>query len=95
MTVARIYIMHASDSGEMETGLEALADAVRAMPGSEGVELLRDLGNEKRFLFVEKWESVEAHTAGLDKLDKSLLAPIGAASDGPPDGSYYDYLKTV
>jgi len=95
LTVARIYTLHAIDSGEMETGLEALADAVRAMPGCEGVEVLRDLGNERRFLFIEKWESVEAHTAGLDALDKSLLAPVGAASDGPPDGSYYDYLKIV
>ena len=95
MTVARIYIIHATDSAEMEAGLEALADAVRAMAGSQGVEVLRDLGNEKRFLFIEKWESEEAHAAGLDALDKSLLAPVSAASDGPPDGAYYDYLKTV
>ncbi len=95
MTVARIYIIHATDSAEMETGLEALADAVRKASGSEGVEVLRDLGNEKRFVFIEKWESEAAHAAGLDALDKSLLAPISAASDGPPDGSYYDYLKVV
>jgi heme-degrading monooxygenase HmoA len=95
MTVARIYIMHASDSAAMEAALEPLADAVRAMDGSEGVEVLRDLGNEKRFIFVEKWVSEEAHAAGFDVLDKSLLGPVGAASDGPPDGAYYDYLKVV
>jgi quinol monooxygenase YgiN len=95
MTVARIYIIRATDSAAMEAGLEALADAVRKMPGSEGVEVLRDLGSEKRFIFVEKWESEQAHAAGLDALDKSLLGPVGAASDGPPDGSYYDYLKVI
>ncbi len=95
MAVARIYIMHASDSAAMEAGLETLADAVRAMAGSQGVEVLRDLGNEKRFIFIEKWASEEAHVAGLDALDKALLEPVRAASDGPPDGSYYDYLKVV
>ncbi len=97
MTVARIYIMHAADGHDatLETGLTALADAVRQAPGSEGVELLRDLGNEKRFIFIEKWVSEEAHGAAFEALDKSLLGPVQASVDGPPDGSYYDYLKVV
>jgi quinol monooxygenase YgiN len=97
MTVARHYVMHAKDgeSAVLETALRALADAVRPLPGSEGVELLRDLGNEHRFMFVEKWESVEAHKAAGAQLPKAALAPVMAALDGPPEGGYLDYLKTL
>lgn len=97
MTIARHYIMHAAEGHDatLETALFALADAVRAIPGSEGVELLRDLGNERRFIFIEKWESVEAHKNARDHLPKDAFAPVGAVLDGPPDGAYFDYLKTV
>jgi len=95
MTVARLYIMHARESAEMESALEALADAVRAVPGCEGVEMLRDLGNEKRFIFIEKWVSEEAHKDAGKVLPKEALAPLQAALDGPPDGAYFDYLKVV
>ncbi len=97
MTVARLYIIHAAEgrSAQMEAGLEGLADIVRKAAGSEGVELLRDLGNEHRFIFVEKWESEEAHGAALANMPAGALDPVQAAADGPPDGSYYDYVKTV
>ena len=49
MTVARHYIMTAKQGGsaQLETALSNLADAVRKVAGSEGVELLRDaFGNQ-------------------------------------------------
>lgn len=97
MTTARFYIMHAADGkdGALETALRALADAVRPLPGCEGVELLRDSGNEHRFFFIEKWASIEAHKEGGKALGKEALAPVMAALEGPPDGSYLDYLVTV
>lgn len=97
MTVTRHYVMHAKDgdSAVLETALRALADQVRPIPGCEGVELLRDLGNEHRFLFTEKWESVDAHKAAGQHLPKEALAPVMAALDGPPDGGYFDYLVTA
>ena len=97
MTVARLYILHAVEgrAAQMEAALEGLADVVRKAAGSEGVEVLRDLGNEHRFIFIEKWESEEAHGAALGSLPPGTIDPVQAASDGPPDGSYYDYVKTV
>jgi heme-degrading monooxygenase HmoA len=97
MTIARHYLMHAAEGKDatLETALAGLADVVRALPGSEGVELLRDLGNERRFVFIEKWESVEAHKAGGPLVPKDVFAPVMAALDGPPEGAYLDYLKTV
>lgn len=97
MTIARHYVMTAREGQDavLETALRALADVVRTVPGSTGVELLRDLGNARRFIFIEKWESVEAHAQGGAHIPKESLAPLMAALDGPPDGAYFDYLKTV
>lgn len=97
MTVARHYVMmaKAGSSAALETALAVLADDVRALPGSEGVELLRDAGNEHRFVFIEKWTTVEAHKNGGDALGKEALSAVMSAIDGPPEGAYLDYLKVV
>lgn len=96
MTVARHYIMHAKvgESASLQTALEALADAVCTLAGCIGVDMLRDIGNEDRFVFLEKWESVDAHKAAGSQLPKELLAPLGSLLDGPPDGAYLDYIKS-
>ena len=97
MTVARHYVMTAKQgsSAALETALATLADLVRKIPGSEGVELLRDTGDEHRFVFIEKWESIAAHKGAGDHLAKDALDPVMGAIDGPPEGAYLDYLKTV
>ncbi|MCW2361368.1 MULTISPECIES: putative quinol monooxygenase [Sphingobium] len=94
MTVARIYIIPAADgkSAEMESALTALSKIVSAVEGSTGVELLRDLGNEHRFIFIEKWVSEEHHAAGFASLPPGALDSVQAAAGGPPDGSHYDYI---
>ncbi|MGF7169445.1 quinol monooxygenase YgiN [Sphingobium xanthum] len=94
MTVARIYIIPAADgkSAEMESALIGLSKLVAKVDGSEGVELLRDLGNEHRFIFIEKWVSEEHHAKGLAALPADALDGVQAAAGGPPDGAYYSYL---
>ncbi|EQB07547.1 antibiotic biosynthesis monooxygenase [Sphingobium sp. HDIP04] len=86
--------MHAKEgmSAALETALRAVTDAVRPLAGCEGVELMRDIGNERRFVFIEQWADVDAHKAAVEILDKALFAPMLAALDGPPDGLYLDYL---
>ncbi len=95
MTVARLYIIPAADgmSAAMEEALLELSKTVRKSDGSEGVEILRDLGNEHRFIFIEKWASEEHHAKALAALPEGALAGVQAAAGGPPDGAYYDYLK--
>lgn len=97
MTVARHYVMHAAEGKDatLETALRALAEAVRAVPGSEGVELMRDVGNERRFVFIEKWTSIAAHKDAGKALPKELMAPVMASLDGPPEGAYLDYLQSI
>jgi len=95
MTVARLYIIPAAEgkSAEMEEALIELSETVAKADGSEGVEVLRDMGNEHRFIFIEKWTSEEHHAKALDALPGSALARVQDAAGGPPDGAYYDYLK--
>lgn len=95
MTVARLYIIPAADgkSAEMEEALLTLAKVVEQADGSEGTELLRDLGNEHRFIFIEKWATEEHHARALAALPAGSLDGVQAAAGGPPDGAYYDYLK--
>lgn len=97
MTVARHYVMHAKagQSAALETALGKAADLVRTVPGNEGVELLRDTGNEHRFIFIEKWDSEESHQKALSGMPAGSLDAVQAAMDGPPDGAYFDYLKRV
>jgi quinol monooxygenase YgiN len=94
MTVARLYIIPAAEgrSAEMEEALVELSRIVAKAEGSEGVELLRDLGNEHRFIFIEKWVSEEHHAKGFASLPEGALDGVQAAAGGPPDGSYYDYI---
>ncbi len=96
MTVARLYIVPAAEgkSAEMESALQGVAKVVSKADGSEGVEVLRDLGNEHRFILIEKWASEEHHAKSLASLPEGTLDPVKAAAGGPPDGAYYDYLKS-
>lgn len=97
MTVARHYVMHAAPGRDatLETALRALAEKVRPLPGCEGVELMRDIGNELRFVFIEKWASIDAHKEAGKLLPKEATAALGEALDGPPEGSYLDYLDAI
>jgi len=96
MTIARLYIMHAKEGHDaaLETALRNLAAAVVGFPGSEGTELMRDAGNERRFVFIEKWASIEDHKATQARFKELPMGPLMDALDGPPDGSYFDYLAS-
>ncbi len=94
MTVARLYRMTAKPetATALRDALIALAAAVETLPGCHGAELLHDQNDPTLFIFIEKWESVEAHKGAGKQLPKAALAPVMAALAGPPDGAYLDYL---
>jgi quinol monooxygenase YgiN len=97
MTVARLYRMTAAE-GREDALAEALQDAARivaGVPGSEGVEVLRDAEAPGRFVFIEKWTTIEHHKAAPAHLPKGGLDAVMAALAGPPEGAYFDYLLTV
>jgi quinol monooxygenase YgiN len=97
MTIARHYVMIASDGqeGALQAALSALADAVRSLPGSEGVEMLRDCASPQSFIFIEKWASINAHKTAGAQLSKELMRPVMGAFAQKPVGAYLDYLRTI
>jgi quinol monooxygenase YgiN len=97
MTIARLYRMTAA-TGKEDALAQALQDAaglVAAVPGNEGVEVLRDVDAPGSFVFIEKWATIAHHTAAPDHLPKGGLDAVMAALAGPPDGAYLDYLRTA
>lgn len=97
MPIARHYVMQAAEGQADALGdaLVALADGVNALPGCLGVDMLRDQADANRFVFIETWESVDAHKGAGAQLPKALMAPVMAALARRPDGAYLDYVKTV
>ena len=65
--------------------LAALADAVRAIPGSLGAELLRDSADDgSRYVFIERWTTENACTAATDALTKDIMAQVMGRLAVPP-----------
>jgi quinol monooxygenase YgiN len=100
MTIARFYIMESGEGGDaaLNSALQTLADKIRALPGSAGIDLLHDGANRNRFIFVEKWVSAQAHQNAKGSVDQETLGAVSAACGKPPesfDGTYFDYIKTI
>ncbi|QUT07830.1 antibiotic biosynthesis monooxygenase [Sphingobium phenoxybenzoativorans] len=94
MAIKRYYILTASEGNEaaLQTALVSLSEIVRPLNGCEGIELLSDLGNSKRFIFIETWSSADAQKESGASIPKSAFGPIMAALDGPPDASFFETL---
>jgi quinol monooxygenase YgiN len=94
MTIARLYQMIAADGKEQALldALIALERVVRPLEGCLGVELLRDTRQANKFLFVERWRTVEAHKAAGPSLPRASFGPVMAALAQPPESSYQEYL---
>jgi quinol monooxygenase YgiN len=94
MTVARFYVLEAPAGAEQRLldALTGLAGAVRRLPGCNGVELLQDAARPHRFIFIEKWASMEAHKATAAMLPKDALTPVMAALAGKPEISDFNYV---
>ena len=96
MTVARVYYMYAKPgmADELEAGLRGLVDLVMDnLEGCRGVEVMRDMETEGRFMFVERWDSIDAHKAGAAAFGKLNLGSVLGALDRPPEGYYFDSLS--
>jgi heme oxygenase (mycobilin-producing) len=95
MPIARHYLMQAAPGQEkaLEAILLTLAEMAGGMGGCQGVQLLRDKGNAGRFVLVEKWESVDAHTAAVAGFSREIGKSLRATLAHPLEGAYFDYLR--
>ncbi len=94
MTIARTYRMQAHEGRTVEliAACAAITAALADIDGFRGADLLRDVEQPCRFVFIERWASVEAHKAGGTALPKALLSPLMAALTERPEARYLEYL---
>lgn len=94
MTVARHYIMQAKvgQADALAAVLSALADTIRPMSGCRSVTLFRDDADHARFVFIELWDSMDAHRAAAPSVPKPVIAPVMALLDTPPSSAWLTLL---
>lgn len=80
-----------SGSLSWRAALFDLTRTVKAISGCEGIDLPSDHEQPNRFLFIERWTSIEAHVAG----GKQLFAPVAVAVKGAPEASDLDYQLSL
>jgi len=93
--IARYYRMVAARGREAEL-MQALTDLrrqVQSLEGSLNVDLFHDTKDPSIFIFIERWESIDAHKAAGSKLPKESLGRVMAVLAQPPEGSYLDVIK--
>jgi quinol monooxygenase YgiN len=85
MAISTVYDMRAAAGKEADlaTALEALGNAVRALPGCIGVTLLRGDEDQARFLMLEFWTSDAAYQEAAKLAPKHLLGAVMAAIANP------------
>jgi heme oxygenase (mycobilin-producing) len=71
----------------LHAALDALAEKIRLIAGCDGTELLEDAAKPGRFVFLERWTSVEAHMEGSQQLGKEAFAPLMAVVAQPPESA--------
>lgn len=92
--IARQYIMLAKpgEAAALRAALVTLAANIQQMEGCLGIDLLRDAGQPERFVFIERWASIDAHQTGGKQLQKAVFARVMAALIGPPEAHYLESL---
>jgi quinol monooxygenase YgiN len=74
----------------LEFGKGVRAD-ISAAEGATSFRLLRDMQNPRKVLFVEEWESRDAHERHMKKIfDSGVLDEALPIMEGKPQGSYYE-----
>jgi quinol monooxygenase YgiN len=92
MAIVHSYDMRAA-TGKAEAlagALEALAEAVKTIAGSQGAMLLRDVKEPQRFVFLEFWQDEAARKAAGSQLPKEVMGQIMGAIAGPIGMADYD-----
>jgi quinol monooxygenase YgiN len=92
MSLVHSYRMQARPGAEDDLGeaLEALAEAVRSIAGSQGAMVLQDRKDSQKFLFLEYWDSEASRNAAGSQLPKDVMGRIMASQGGPIEMTLWD-----
>jgi heme oxygenase (mycobilin-producing) len=91
VSVTRINEVRAKDGQSQRVGdfLTSIVSAIEASDGCRSCRLLQDLDDERSFVVIELWESVEAHKASAKDIPPEQLEEIMQLLAGSPQGRYF------
>lgn len=94
MALVHSYTLGAREGSEdeLQGALEALAEAVKTIAGSQGAMVLRDRKEPTKFLFLEFWADEAARNAAGPQLPKDVMGRLMAAVGGPMQMASYDRI---
>jgi quinol monooxygenase YgiN len=85
-------IARAGSENALAAALEALAEAVKSIAGSQGAMVLQDRKEAQKFLFLEFWDGEASRKAAGSQLPKDVMGRIMAAIGGPLQMADWDRL---
>ncbi len=85
MAIVHSYDMtsHAGKEEALGSALKALAEAVKAIAGSQGAMVLQDSSDAQHFLFLEFWDNEASRKAAGPQLPKEVMGQIMSSVGGP------------
>jgi quinol monooxygenase YgiN len=92
MAIVHSYDLTAATGKADDLGgaLEALGEAVKAIAGSQGTMLLRDVKEPQRFVFLEFWADEASRKAAGSQLPKDVMGRIMGSVTGAIGMADYD-----
>ena len=92
MALVHSYTLGAREGSEdeLQGALEALAEAVKTIAGSQGAMVLRDRKEPGKFQFLEFWADEASRNAAGPQLPKDVMGRLMAAVGGPMQMASYD-----
>lgn len=97
MSIARIGEVRARAGSEeaLRERLLGLIAEIAALDGCSSCELLRSHEDDGRFMIIERWDSLEAHTGAVMNIPKDEIAEFMRLVDGPLSGAYWQEVLHV
>ncbi len=94
MAIVHTYDLTAATgkAGDLGEALEALAEAVKSIPGSQGATVLRDVKEPNRYLFLEFWADEPSRKAAGSQLPKDVMGRIMGSVSGAIGMADYDRI---
>jgi quinol monooxygenase YgiN len=94
MAIVHSYDMTAATgkADDLGAALEALAEAVKTIAGSQGAMLLRDSKEPQRFVFLEFWADEASRKAAGSQLPKDVMGRIMGSVTGSIGMADYDRI---
>jgi quinol monooxygenase YgiN len=94
MAIVHTYDLNAASgkADDLGSALEALAEAVKSIAGSQGAMVLRDVKDAQRFLFLEFWADEPSRKAAGAQLPKEVMGRIMGSVTGAIGMADYDRI---